>query len=362
MWLTNPKTGRMEPTKVNVTPESLKKDYKILKENLPIQLGIDHLDMDASVLKKNKILQKMNLLNVGVLKDVKLENNKIRIADATITNPIIRELHDNGELNDFSIVSNMNVTPCPTGMADKVEEYSVINRVDFVGTGACKTCKVESPLGLASSSAYNAKAIIGDESMAIDPNVDPNVDPKAQDPKAEPTMAELMTVIKNMATHMTTSLKSIEGALKIKTVDPNAPAVPDPNAAPAAPAAGSDSGEEEEIEGQASKPDPEIEQLKKDVATFKATAAKAEAISIIKPFQEDGKILPVDIEKHIGMAMKAPEDYKEIMKNAKAVIDMTKHSKTLPGNAADSEDEDEYSDKDFDKDFEAAYGSKPNKD
>ena len=38
------------------------------------------------------------------------------------------------------------------------------------------------------------------------------------------------------------------------------------------------------------------------------------------------------------MAMKSPEDYKEIMKNAKPVIDMTKHSQGGEGNASDSTD------------------------
>lgn len=355
MWLQNPETGKMEPTKVNVTPQSLKQDYKILKENLPIPFGVDHLDMDPTFLKKNTILQKMNLLNVGVLKDVKLENNKIKITDAEITNPIIRELHENGELNDFSQVSNMHVRPCPTGMADKVEEYSVINRVDFVGTGACKTCKVDMPLA-ASSTAYNAKAIIGDESMAVDPNAGSNPDASGDGEAPEPTMTEVMAVIKDMATNVSTSLKAIEGALKIKVAPP---AGEDPNAQ--TPPAAASEGDEEDVEGNASKPDPEVIKLREEMDGIKAQAAKADATNVVNGFLKEGKIKPAESEKHIAMAMKAPEEYQEVMKEAPVIIDMERHS-TNPGAASDSEeDEDEYTDEKFEKDFEAAYGSKPTK-
>ncbi len=334
MWLYNPKTGKMEPSKVYVSPESLKKDYEILKENLPIPLGIDHLDLDSNVLKKNKILQKMNLLNVGLLRDVKLEDNKIKITDAEITNPIIKELHQNGELNDFSKVSKMNVKPCPTGMADQVEKYSVINRVDFVGNGACEKCKVDMPLA-ASSSAYNAKAIIkGDESMAADPNAgnpaDPGADPNAQDPKNnEPaTLDDVVAAIGTLGTKIDkvqSGITALEGKAGIKEpVDPNA----DPNAQnpPAAASEGGEGEGEKDPEGGASKPDPEVVKLRKEMDELKGNAAKAEAEGIVSGFLEEGKIKPAETEKHVAMAMKAPEEYQEVMKEAPKIIDMERHS------------------------------------
>ncbi len=334
MWLQNPETGRMEPTKVNVTPQSLKQDYEILKKNLPIPLGIDHLDMDDSVLKKNKILQKMNLLNVGVLNDVKLENNKIKITDAEITNPIIRELHESGELDDFSQVSNMHVKPCPTGQADKVEKYSVINRVDFVGTGACKTCKVEMPLA-ASSTAYNAKAIIGSENMAADPNAgnpaDPKVDPNAQDPKKTATLDDVVAAIGTLGTKidkMQVGITALEGKAGIKE-----PTTQDPNVE-TPPAAASEG--EEEVEGNASKPDPEVLKLRKEMDELRGNAAKAEAQGIVEVYLKEGKIKPAQTEKHVAMAMKAPEDYQEVMKEAPVIIDMERHSQGGEGHASDS--------------------------
>ena len=66
---------------------------------------------------------------------------------------------------------------------------------------------------------------------------------------------------------------------------------------------------------------------------MKAKAAKAEAEGIVNGYLEAGKILPKQVEKHIAMAMKAPEDYKGIMDDASVVIDMDKHSKQGQGKA-----------------------------
>ena len=246
---------------------------KYLKENLPIQIGIDHLDME-NVLKQNKILQKLNLLDVGTINDVKLEDNKIKITDAEITNSTIQELYDKGELTDFSPVSTMYASQCPTGQADKVEHYSVINRVDFVPKGACKTCNVNQPQGNASSSEitrYDAKAIIGDENMATDPNAGnpaPDNGSTGNDPDDEAqdaTLADIVAAINAQGTKLDSiqaGITALEGNAGIK----EAP-TPDPNANPTAPAAAGSSEEDVKL-------DPEIVQLKADVQEYKAKAQK----------------------------------------------------------------------------------------
>jgi len=52
-----------KPRWVYVSPEALEKDYAILKAKLPIPIGIDH--QDPKILQENKILEEMDLLNVG---------------------------------------------------------------------------------------------------------------------------------------------------------------------------------------------------------------------------------------------------------------------------------------------------------
>ena len=322
---------------MNVTPESIQKDYEILKENLPIQIGIDHLDLnDDNIFEKNKILHKLNLLNVGQINDVKLENNSIKISDAEITNSEIKKLYDQGELNDFSPVFDMYTTPCPTGKADHVEQYSVIQRVDFVPTGACETCKVDQPLGAANSSdtnRFNAKAIIGSENMVDDtsnsgsaPAGSDGNDPDDIDQDA--VLQQILEAIQGMAADNKKSFAAIEGNLGIKEAP--APAAPDANADPNAPADPAKASGSEKVV------DPEMESMKKEFKEMKAKAAKAEATAIVAPYLEQGKILPANVEKHVAMAMKAPEDYKVMMEDAAVIIDMDKHVKGKDGKATSS--------------------------
>jgi hypothetical protein len=151
------------------------------------------------------------------------------------------------------------------------------------------------------------------------------------DTAQDATLNDILQAVTDLATSLKTSITAIEGNLGIKET-PAAPAA-DPNA-PAAPAAASNSTEDKPVPTV----DPEIEQLKTDMKEYKAKAAKAEAAAIVNPFLEEGKILPADVEKHIGMAMKAPEDYKSIMESAAVVVDMKKHVKGADGNASDSTD------------------------
>ena len=327
MWLDN------KPTKVHATPASVRKDYEILKENLPITLGIDHLD--EQTLQKNKILNKMNLLNVGVIKDVELLNDEIKITESTITNPTVQELYDRGELPNFSIVSDMFTAQSQAEEADVTERYSVINRVDFVEKGACKKCMVDQPgNGNASTSRAHAKAIIGDDNVASDPQNPPaGGDNSGDGQDQEPTMVEIFKEIKNGNAETRRALIAIEGKLGIKE-----PAQPnDQNQQPPAQAGASDpegSTEENEPEGNEPKPagasDPNESRIKKledEIEAQKAAAAKAEAAGIVDGYLKEGKIKPKDVDNHIAMAMATPENYKEVMKDAPVLIDMEKHSK-----------------------------------
>lgn len=99
----------------------------------------------------------MDLLNVGSIKDVELKDNGIHILEAKISNPLIEELYNEQKLPSWSIVSDVSLNDCTTGNADYVENYAVINRVDFVEKGACTTCNVEY-----TSNLLNAKSVIGD--------------------------------------------------------------------------------------------------------------------------------------------------------------------------------------------------------
>lgn len=316
----------------------------------------------------------MNLLNVGSIDDVKLEDNAIRITESKITNPTVQELYDNGELTDFSFVSDMYTDKCKTGLADAVEKYSVINRVDFVEKGACHECKVDYNNAQASvPQRAQAKAIIkGGNSMAGDAgNTNPapadqnggsgNSGDGKGDDQQEVTAQDVLNAINEMSTYLKSSITAIEGALKIKAVPQDGQQPPaTPAAQPAAPAQAGDATPDDTN----NKPEPAaasdaIEQrltaLENDVKAQKALAAKAQAAAVVDGYLKEGKVKPADVENHIALAMDAEDKYKAIMDNAEVIIDMTKHSRAEAGS---SDDEDEI---DLDKSMktiDAAIGKK----
>jgi hypothetical protein len=111
-----------------------------------IPLGIDHLPEE--VLKANPVLAEtlkasnFNPYDVGRIKGIALDNDRIKITDSEITNPTIQKLYNEGKLPAFSMVGNPITTPCTTGKADIiVDDFSHIHRVDFVMTGGCSECK-----------------------------------------------------------------------------------------------------------------------------------------------------------------------------------------------------------------------------
>ncbi len=154
--------AKPKPAKLKVTDRSLKRDYDLLSNNLPIPIGIDHLD--DNILKENKVLDKMNLLEAGQINEIKLTDEGIEIVDAELYNDTLNDLYNNGDLTDFSIVADLYSKNTDNPDCDYIEDYSIIKRVDFVGTGGCETCKVKSdPVFLnARIHYYTDEEIIGD--------------------------------------------------------------------------------------------------------------------------------------------------------------------------------------------------------
>jgi hypothetical protein len=321
MWVDN------KPTHVYASQRSVKRDYDILKSSLPIPIGIDHLNDET--LQNNKILSKMNLLDVGVINDIKLENNRIKITDSKITNPTVQELYNKGELPSFSVVSDLYSSKCGTGKADKVEEYSVIKRVDFVEKGACTECKVDLPNSMAQIG--NAKAVInGDESMATDPNQNPAPDAGTNpDDGSKPEPATLDDVVKAIGTlgtkidKMQVGITALEGKAGIKEPTPDGGNQEQP---PATPAAASNADEDPN--------EARIVALENEIKASKAQAQKAEASAIVNTYLKEGKVAPAETEAHVAMAMATPEQYKTVMDKAPVIIDMEKHS--AQGSGSDS--------------------------
>ena len=126
-----------EPQEVYVTPESVHDTYKDLQSTLTndgsVPIGIDHLP--EAVIKANPVLEKLDLLNVGTITavDYNTADDSIEIKEATLTNPLIKDLYLKGELDSVSIVAPATVKTCPQNDDVLIVEKTTINRVDIVG-------------------------------------------------------------------------------------------------------------------------------------------------------------------------------------------------------------------------------------
>ena len=143
LWVNN------EPRKVYITPESVRNTYEDLQARLTddgsIPIGIDHLP--EAVIKANPVLEKLDLLNVGTITavDYNADNDSIMIKEATLTNPLLKQLYYDNELEGVSIVAPATVKTCPHDKDVLIVDKTTIDRVDIVGEGACPTCKIPKP-------------------------------------------------------------------------------------------------------------------------------------------------------------------------------------------------------------------------
>ncbi len=287
-----------EPRWVYVSPEALRKDYNILKANLPIPVGIDHLD--EKIIKENKILSKMDLLNVGSIEDVELVDEGIRILEAKITNPLIQDLYNQKKLPSWSIVSKVSLKDCESGKVDFVEDYSIINRVDFVEKGACKTCNLE----YTENGLLNAKSVIGD---IMAEEGDSNNGTQSND-GSETTLNDVVKLITEFKGEVTENFKKMDD--RIEALEGNNARAND---------AGED-GDNPDGENQNTE-DSKIEAALAEINDMKAKAAKNEATGLVNGYIKEGKVLPKQVEQHVTLAMAEPEQYKAMMAESPIIVE-----------------------------------------
>ena len=288
-----------EPQEVYVTPESVHDTYKDLQSTLTndgsVPIGIDHLP--EAVIKANPILEKLDLLNVGTITavDYNTTDDSIEIKEATLTNPLIKQLYLDGELDSVSIVAPATVKTCPQNDDVLIVEKTTINRVDIVGEGACPTCKIPKPSN-AESFVYARKPI----------NTNTEVNDMAEDETI--TMENIQALLDEALNPVTEKLTAIEervAALEEKPAD--------------------DEGKPGEEK------DDEIK------------AAKAEAAEALVDAQiMAGKVVPAQKEAMTKLALADTESFKALMKDAPIIVDLEARRSLL--GLDDEEDDEELSD------------------
>jgi hypothetical protein len=155
-----------KPSRVKAQKNSIKQAYNKMQEKIRtnggLKLGFDHIP--ETTLKENPILQKtlekaeINPYDVGEITELELKDDQIIIKEAQINNPYIQKLYDEGEIPAYSIVGESTLRECPTSNIDYiVNEFSQIDRVDFVMTGGCNDCRTENNMILAKLSLEDDK-------------------------------------------------------------------------------------------------------------------------------------------------------------------------------------------------------------
>ena len=287
-----------EPQEVYVTPESVHDTYKDLQSTLTndgsVPIGIDHLP--EAVIKANPILEKLDLLNVGTITavDYNTTDDSIEIKEATLTNPLIKQLYLDGELDSVSIVAPATVKTCPQNDDVLIVEKTTINRVDIVGEGACPTCKIPKPTN-ARDFVYARKPI----------NTNTEVNDMAEDETI--TMENIQALLDEALNPVTEKLTAIEERVAALEEEP-----------------ADDEGNQDE----------ENDEIK---------AAKAEAAEALVDAQiMAGKVVPAQKEAMTKLALADTESFKALMKDAPIIVDLEAR-KSLLG-LDDEEDDEELSD------------------
>ncbi|MBO7443750.1 MAG: hypothetical protein J6T69_02895 [Methanobrevibacter sp.] len=288
-----------EPQEVYVTPESVHDTYKDLQSTLTndgsVPIGIDHLP--EAVIKANPILEKLDLLNVGTITavDYNTTDDSIEIKEATLTNPLIKQLYLDGELDSVSIVAPATVKTCPQNDDVLIVEKTTINRVDIVGEGACPTCKIPKPSNV-ESFVYARKPI----------NTNTEVNDMAEDETI--TMENIQALLDEALNPVTEKLTAIEERVAALEEEP-----------------ADDEGNQDE----------ENDEIK---------AAKAEAAEALVDAQiMAGKVVPAQKEAMTKLALADTESFKALMKDAPIVVDLEAR-RSLLGIDDDNDDDEELSD------------------
>ena len=282
-----------KPSTVYVPPETILPTYQRLKSKGEIPIGIDHLSDD--VLRSNKILAKMNLLDVGRGYDFGTDGENIYLLKGEITNPTIHDIGLTGELPSYSSVGRFKSTECERNDVDHVLTELDIERVDFVETGGCRICKV----GAQPNELILTSKLAEVETMEEEQKIE-TTEP-VQEVKTEQVVEAQSTDVKE-----DTELQDVKEQLKTL--------------------AATLSSVTEKLE---------LQEQEKEAQVLKAK--EAELDTELEGYIEAGKALPVQKESLKKLAEKEPELVKELMASSPKIIKFEQISQKIE--AEDSEED-----------------------
>lgn len=296
LWVDN------KPARVYVPENNIKPTYELLQSRLSkegrIPIGIDHLP--DNIIKANPILAKLNLLDVGEVTRIKYDptNDAIRIAEAELTNPQIRQLYEDGELDMVSIVANSTTSECPRGDYDYIINTTDITRVDIVEKGACTACNIPKPTDSSDTVVYARYAIQKEE----------------ENDMSDLTKEDIKKIFDESIDEKLAPMQE-----QINTILAREPADP--------------TGDE----GETIEDDEKVKEMEARIADLKKESATAKVDNLIA----QGKIVPAKKETMVELCASNSELFEELMEDAPVLIDLKTRKSLLAGNSDDDDDEPE---------------------
>lgn len=317
-----------KPARLLVPPETILPTFRLLKDKLTysrMPLGIDHLD--EQILNENKILAKLNPLDVGDVKEVATDGQDIYITDSRLTNKSVQELYNKGELPAFSIVGPVNVHECEREDIDYVlDSFKDIERIDFVEQGGCQTCKT----GIEPTELILASKL----SMEVDKLTDETIVDKLkkqlqEDPEELDFTDDEIEELKGLAEEDII----VKGLLELSklTAEPESdpePTEPEPTE-PEPPVEVPPTPEEAAVEAR-------LATLEKEAKEAKLKAQKAVINSKIDAKIQEGTVKPIQREGLLeaGLSMDAEKFDKYLSTFTDKVVDLDQHA-SLEASAPD---------------------------
>jgi len=294
LWIDN------KPTHVYVPEASVKSTYETLQSRLSkegsIPIGIDHLP--DNIVKANPVLAKLDLLNVGNITQIEYTDDAIRIAEAELTNPQIRQLYLDGELDMVSIVANSTTSECPRGDYDYIINTTDITRVDIVEKGACTACNIPKPTDSSDTVVYARYAIQKEE----------------ENDMSDFTIEDIKKIFDESIDEKLAPMQE-----QINTLLAREPADP--------------TGDE----GESIEDDEKVKEMEARIADLKKESATAKVDNLIA----QGKIVPAKKDTMVELCASNSELFEELMEDAPVLIDLKTRKSLLAGNSDDDDDEPE---------------------
>ena len=299
-----------EPAHVYIPKSNVKEAYQNVQSRLSedgsIPIGIDHLP--DNIIEANPILAKLDLLNVGKITEIEYANDTISIVEAEFTNPLIKQLYLDGELDMVSIVATSNVSECPKDY-DYIVDHTDIIRVDIVEKGACKTCNIPKPHD--DDTVVYARYSIKEETIMAEDAL-----------TAEAVQEIIQTALNPIKEELEKQSKRLD------TLEESA-------------------GETNE-ESNTEETDEELEAK---LAELKKQTAEAQVEMQIMA----GKILPAQKESMIELCAKDSEAFTKLMESTPVTVPLNKRESLMAGNSQGGEDPEPDEDDKLIAEMEAAF-------